>query len=646
MVLRGHGDRINAAAWSPDGARVVTVSSDRTARVWRADGTGEPVVFADHQVAVLSAAWSPDGQHILSGSEDNIARLWDPATGVEQAMVRHGVGPGVGAVAFSADGKYMLTASWAGTVRVWTADGRPGSARAERSEASLEGLRAWDEAPSSRTLIHRSTDWRHLLGAFPADANAETPVTDRSEVAFAEVPQDPQALLVTGVPGPVTATGTANGRLLVGTHAGEVYRWSPTGGAVKAESAHSRPITSFAAGLATTLSVADDGTGRLWDSKGESSTPLAVGPIARSAVSLDRGALMVATRTGEVHTIDARPDAAALARAPRRLANTTWSKTVDAFASRSSDDLALISGGAIHVCEKADEWACHPAGGVYPFQLLAAGPVRGALAATSQAYVPTTGVLSASPGDPAQGVPFIPASRFEGPIGWPVALRYSPDGTRIAVASTAGTVWLAQADGEGCPLVLRHETPLADIAFSPDGSLLATGSFDGDVRVFRVVDGAGPIRLMGHRGPVGSVAFLPDAADPHIVSASDDGSARVWVAPAAEAFADAAPAESLCLATDPFPSEPQPDPPAATPDPDPEKKASNVCNAKPADNACEACVKQSCCQALARCENERYKKCKTSIKNFDNCGSPPARCSALEECTFLGKCGSVCQPDE
>jgi WD40 repeat protein len=482
-VLPAGPGGIYAVALSPDGQRIAVTYSIGTVQVSRVDGTGVPVVILGHGVG-SSAVWSPDGRSVMTPFADDTARMWDSTTGAEVAVLRHGIGPGLRAIAFSPDGVHVLTASEAGTVRVWTADGRPVAPRAEHSEASLAGLREWDQAPSSRMQIYRSNDWRHLLAAFPADPNAVPTIAVRGEVAFAEVPQDPQALLVTGVPGPVTATGTANGRLLVGTHAGEVYRWSPTGGAVKAESAHSRPITSFAAGLATTLSVADDGTGRLWDSEGESSTPLAIELIASSAVSLDRGALMVATRTGEVHTIDARPAAAALARAPRRLANMTWSTTVDALASRSSDDLALISSGAVHVCEKADEWACHLVGGVYTFQLLAAGPVRGALAATSQAYVPTTGVLSASLGDPAQGAAFIPASRFKGPIGWPVALRYSPDGTRVAIASTDGTVWLARADGEGCPLVLRHETPLADIAFSPDGSLLVTGSFDGDVRVF------------------------------------------------------------------------------------------------------------------------------------------------------------------
>jgi WD40 repeat protein len=33
-VLRGHESRVLSAAFSPDGARVVTASDDRTARIW------------------------------------------------------------------------------------------------------------------------------------------------------------------------------------------------------------------------------------------------------------------------------------------------------------------------------------------------------------------------------------------------------------------------------------------------------------------------------------------------------------------------------------------------------------------------------------------------------------------------------------
>ena len=43
--LAGHTNEVSSAAYSPDGQFIVTASNDATARVWRADGTGEPVVL-------------------------------------------------------------------------------------------------------------------------------------------------------------------------------------------------------------------------------------------------------------------------------------------------------------------------------------------------------------------------------------------------------------------------------------------------------------------------------------------------------------------------------------------------------------------------------------------------------------------------
>jgi dipeptidyl aminopeptidase/acylaminoacyl peptidase len=65
------------AAFSPDGTRILTTSYDETARVWNADGSGEPYVFSGHGKPVLSAAWSPDGTRIVTRMEaDPIAWVW------------------------------------------------------------------------------------------------------------------------------------------------------------------------------------------------------------------------------------------------------------------------------------------------------------------------------------------------------------------------------------------------------------------------------------------------------------------------------------------------------------------------------------------------------------------------------------------
>jgi hypothetical protein len=59
----GHTGAVNSAAFSPDGARIVTGSDDNTARIWDAETGAELVRLESHAGGVFSAAFSPDRAH-------------------------------------------------------------------------------------------------------------------------------------------------------------------------------------------------------------------------------------------------------------------------------------------------------------------------------------------------------------------------------------------------------------------------------------------------------------------------------------------------------------------------------------------------------------------------------------------------------
>ncbi len=117
------------------------------------------------------------------------------------------------------------------------------------------------------------------------------------------------------------------------------------------------------------------------------------------------------------------------------------------------------------------------------------------------------------------------------------SLAYSPNGSVLATSSFDGTVMLWDAEtveALGPPLE-GHEGRVLAAAFSPDGHSLASVSTDNTVRLWDIApllehDGAGarPIGqpLAGHSNWVRSVAFLPDGR--RLVSGDSDGHAIVW----------------------------------------------------------------------------------------------------------------------
>ena len=64
------------------------------------------------------------------------------------------------------------------------------------------------------------------------------------------------------------------------------------------------------------------------------------------------------------------------------------------------------------------------------------------------------------------------------------------------------------------------------MAFSPDGTLLATASDDHTARIWDTATGTTRTTLHGHTGRVPGVAFSPDGT--LLATASDDGTARIW----------------------------------------------------------------------------------------------------------------------
>jgi WD40 repeat protein len=179
FLLKGHTDRVNSAVFSPDGKRVVTASSDSTARLWSIESGKEVAVLKGHLQWVSSAAFSPDGRRVVTASGDNTARLWDAESGTEIAVLK-GHTKTVDRAIFSPDGKRVVTASRDNTARLlgvtWTTMLRSAVLRERVCAEKLVG--------AAQEFLRTELDDSILRGIDQSDPIARNPCLRRGPLAW------------------------------------------------------------------------------------------------------------------------------------------------------------------------------------------------------------------------------------------------------------------------------------------------------------------------------------------------------------------------------------------------------------------------------------------------------------------------------
>src|SRR5438552_11082267 len=99
---------------------VLALTSDDTLR---AEPPTKPTVFRGHANWIFSIAFTPDGKQLVSGDRDGTIKVWDIDKGKELATFS-GHDRAVWAIAISTDGKVLASGSEDKTVKLWDLEKR------------------------------------------------------------------------------------------------------------------------------------------------------------------------------------------------------------------------------------------------------------------------------------------------------------------------------------------------------------------------------------------------------------------------------------------------------------------------------------------------------------------------------------------
>ncbi|WP_437540589.1 protein kinase [Sorangium sp. So ce367] len=496
LVLRGHEDVVYSAAFSPDGKRIVTASSDKTARVWNIDGSGEPLVLRGHEDVVYSAAFSPDGKRIATASDDKTARVWN-IDGSGEPLVLRGHEDVVYSAAFSPDGKRIVTASSDKTARVWNIDGT-GEPLVLRGHEDVVSSAAF--SPDGKRIATASYD--KTARVWNADGTGEPLILLGHEDVVYSAVFSPDGKRI------VTASWDKTARV-----------WNADGtGEPLVRRGHQDVLCSaaFSPDGKRIVTASYDMTARVWnaDSAGE---PLVFrgheNMVVSAAFSPDGKRIVAASldKTARVWNADGTGEPLVLRGHEHEVVTAAFSPNGKRIATASYDKTARVwnaDGTGEPLVLRGHEAQVHSA---------AFSPDGKRIVTAS--WDKTARVWNAD----GSGEPIV----LRGHEDRVYSAAFSPDGKRIVTVSRDKTVRVWNADGAGESLVLRgHEALICSAAFSPDGKRIVTVSRDKTVRVWNA-DGTGePLILRGHEHWVLGAAWSPDGK--RIATASQDETVRVW----------------------------------------------------------------------------------------------------------------------
>ncbi|MCB0532877.1 MAG: caspase family protein [Saprospiraceae bacterium] len=452
------------------------------------------VVPIGHSEMVSSMAFSPDGKTILTGSYDHTAKLWDLDGRMLQTFNGHAAE--VLSVAFSPDGKTILTGSADKTAKLWDLDGR----MLQTFKGHVFGVLSVAFSPDGKTILTSSDDntaelW-DLDGSMSQTFIGHWDHFDFESVAFS-------------LDGKTILTGSADSTAKL---------WNLEGEVLQTFEGHAKEVTSvaFSPDGKTILTGSADNTARLWDLddgrmlktfKGHVNkvTSVAFSPDGKTILtgSADKSAKLWDLDGRMLKTLNGHTDGV------WSVAFSPDGKTILTDSADKSAKLWDLDGRMLKTLTfKGSSNGVH---------LVTFSP-DGKTILTSNGYDQTTKLW-----DLDERM----LKTFNSHADGVSAVAFSPDGKTILTGNGYDqTARLWDLNGRMLQTFKGHAKGVSSVAFSPDGKSILTGSDDNTARLWDLDDGRMLKTLTGHSGGVSAVAFSPDGKT--ILTGSRDFRAHQW----------------------------------------------------------------------------------------------------------------------
>ncbi len=496
------GDGAVKVAYAPDGSLIATAATGGRIALWNAiDGSLVREVDRTHG-AIFAIAWDPSASRFATAGEDGVARVWTAAGTLEHELRQHT--RAIGDVAFSPDGTQLITASADATAVVWTL------------------------ATRKRTVLHDPLS-SHPVSTARINADGQRAVTAHVDGTATVWDTRTGAIVapLRGHRGPIVAAlwDDAGIRVMTASSDGTARIWDPDKGkevlavALRHDRNASIDAIAWSHDGTRVLTAGADRSARIWQIPDSPLEGAAAEPARLMAVLVHTDAVVAALFSSDDRWI---ATAGRVARVwddeGQPVAAYEHGDAVGSI-SLSADGSRLVTGtrdGVARIWDVSRELSRVPVELDSVLNAIAVAP-DGTVAAGAEDNRVTL----------VRGGAKLPALRAH--RGRVFAVAFSPDGTHLVSAGEDAQAYVWRV-GESKPRYALVHDDAADtysVAFSADGSRLATGDSAGVLRLW-TLDGRLVRTLAGEGRALETIAFGPRGDV--VVGGFANGALRVWTA--------------------------------------------------------------------------------------------------------------------